>query len=142
MARCDSPGLHIFLSSQPMAETVSYLRLAAGSGITLAEQVRPASRLAIPIQTLPPSFARLSPILIEVDGGLTRLAMGAWAYRCGRLWRWRDACSKVRSDEVQDGPSWRSQAAIGPCGFTHRRSRADHPPSISLSAVRCVVSIA
>jgi hypothetical protein len=25
----------------------------------------------------------------------------------------------------------RSQAARGPCGFTHRRSRGDHPPSMS-----------
>ena len=29
-------------------------------------------------------------------------------------------CLKVRSDEVQDGASWRSQASIGPCGFTRR----------------------
>ncbi|HEX5550483.1 MAG TPA: hypothetical protein VFX36_06605, partial [Nitrospira sp.] len=29
-------------------------------------------------------------------------------------------CSKVRSDEVQDGPSWRSQAVTRQCGFTHR----------------------
>jgi hypothetical protein len=29
-------------------------------------------------------------------------------------------CSKVRSDEVQNRPSWRSQAATGLWGFTHR----------------------
>ncbi len=29
-------------------------------------------------------------------------------------------CSKVRSDKVKDGPSWRSQAVTGQCGFTHR----------------------
>jgi len=29
-------------------------------------------------------------------------------------------CSTFRSDEVQDGTSLRSQAATGPCGFTHR----------------------
>jgi hypothetical protein len=45
-------------------------------------------------------------------------------------------CSKVRSDAVRDGSSLRSQAAVGPCGFTHRRSRADHSPPISLSGVR------
>jgi hypothetical protein len=39
--------------------------------------------------------------------------------------RWRDACSKVRSDEVQDG-KLRSQAATGPCGYT---SLEQEPPS-------------
>jgi hypothetical protein len=29
-------------------------------------------------------------------------------------------CLKVRSDEVRNGPSWRSQAAAAPCGFTSR----------------------
>ena len=29
-------------------------------------------------------------------------------------------CLKVRSDEVQNGSSWRSQAAAAPCGFTSR----------------------
>ena len=40
-------------------------------------------------------------------------------------------CSKVRSDEVQDGTSCGAKQRAGPCGFTHRRSRADHPPSTS-----------
>ena len=29
-------------------------------------------------------------------------------------------CSKVRSDRVRDGSSWRSQAATEPCGFYTR----------------------
>jgi hypothetical protein len=41
-------------------------------------------------------------------------------------------CSKVRSDEVQDGSSLRSQAAVGRCGFTHRRSKGDHPPPVPI----------
>ena len=36
-------------------------------------------------------------------------------------------CLKVRSDEVWDGPSLRSQAATAPCGFTHRRRPVVRP---------------
>ena len=38
---------------QRVAKTVSYLRLAAGSGTTLVDQVRPASRLAMPMFAVP-----------------------------------------------------------------------------------------
>jgi hypothetical protein len=38
---------------QRVAKTVSYVRLAAGSGTTLVDQVRPASRLAMPMFAVP-----------------------------------------------------------------------------------------
>ena len=43
--------------------------------------------------------------LRKVDGRLLRFAMDAGPYPGGRLGDGETHCSKVRSDEVQDGPS-------------------------------------
>ena len=109
-----------------MSETVSYLRLAAGSGTTLADQMRPASRLAMPMSDAPSKLRSFSPS----DGGGWRLhatcdgcmvlslrSPEAMARRTVR----RSVRTKPRRTEL------RSQTAIGACGFTHRRSRAGHP---------------
>ena len=66
----------------------------------------------------------------KMDGRLLRLARGAGTYCCGRLWRWRDALFEGPFGRSPGRTKLRSQTAIGPCGFTHRLRRADHPPSL------------
>ena len=63
-----------------------------------------------------PSKFRSFSLLMKVDGGLTGLAMGAWAYRCGRLWRWRDALFEGPFGRSPGRTELRSQAVTGSCG--------------------------
>ena len=92
-----------FSSSETIAETVSYLRLAAGSGTTLADQMRPASRLAIPMFAVPfTQSEEWNEFRCRADGSVV------WSSR-----------SLEQGDTV-----FAIQA------FTHRRSRGDHSPSI------------
>ena len=90
-----------------------------------------------------PSFSFLSYLI----GGMSdclRLARGAGPCHCGRHSHppnpahaetcafpsgdGETQCSKVRSGEVLDGPSLRSQAATEPCGLPIARAPGDHPP--------------
>jgi hypothetical protein len=64
-----------------------------------------------------------------------RLAVDAWPCRCGRPSDGETQCSKVRLDEVQDGPSLRSQATTGPCGLSSAGAKGGHPLSVPLSGV-------
>jgi hypothetical protein len=86
----------------------------------------------------PSKLARL-PFTMQVDNGRMRLAMrqglvGAVALlhppnpgRAGTrpfpIGDGEPQCSKVRSDEVVDGPSLRSQAATGPCAYSSLEQR-------------------
>ena len=54
--------------------------------------------------------------------------------RCGRTGDGETRCSKVRSDEVQDGPSLRSQATTGPCGLASAGA-GGRPSTVPLSGV-------
>ena len=57
--------------------------------------------------------------LRKVDGSPLRFAMDAGALsRRSPLGDGETQCSKVRSDNVSDGLSLRSQAAIGPCSLS------------------------
>ncbi len=67
-------------------------------------------------------------LCMEVDGRLLRLAMGAWLCRCDRVSDGETQCSMVRSEEVLDGTSLRSQAATEPCGVPIAGAPGDHPP--------------
>ena len=45
------------------------------------------------------------------------------------FWRWRDAMSEGPFGRSRDGPSWRSQAAAAPCGFTLAEAVVTRPTS-------------
>ena len=162
-ATCDGPTSSS-RPPKPMAETLSYLRLAAGSGTTLADQVRPASRLAIDVRCSLQARS-FSPLTDRSRCGVTRFAMGAGPIAAVTYWRWRDALfegpfrqSLGRTEFAEPSRdracglsiAWsrnsahppptlilRSQAAVWPCGFTHRLSRG----APSTSAV-CSFSVA
>ena len=62
---------------------------------------------------------------------LLSFARGAGPSRCGR--RWRDALFEGPFGRSPGRTKLRSQAATGPCGFTHRRSRRrPSSPSVPL----------
>ena len=71
-------------------------------------------------------------LLPRGDGmvALLRLAMGAWTNRRDHCGDGETQCSKVRSDEVQDGASLRSQAVAPRCVFAPRVSRMAYPPPL------------
>ena len=85
------------------------------------ETSRPSARTTRSIVSVNPGpnvRAHAISFLLGLDGGShLRLARGARRHCCGRsLGDGETPCLKVRSDEVRDGPSWRSQAAAAPCG--------------------------
>src|SRR5512134_3541549 len=61
---------------------------------------------------------------LKVDGSLAAICDGCRALsRRSPYGDGETQCSTVRSDEVLDGPSLRSEAGIRRCGFIHRLSR-------------------
>jgi len=65
--------------------------------------------------------------------------MDAAAYRGGRLGDGETHCSKVRSDNVSDGPSLRSQAAIGPAVYPSLEQKGARPPPTPLLSILTVL---
>ena len=127
---CD--GALFFASSQTMAETVSYLRLAAGSGTTLVDQMRPASRLAIPMLDVPSKLRSFIPHThrgrwwpdATCDGCMGQPLRSTFLPPRPR--RWRDALFEgplATSRRIVCGPptprtdELRSQTAIWACGL-------------------------
>ena len=78
--------------------------------------------------------------LLEVDGGIMRLAMGARPMAAVAIltrqtlvatklrpfpkWRWRAQCSKIHSGEAMDGSSCGLPRSDRPCGFTIAEQQA------------------
>jgi hypothetical protein len=56
-----------------------------------------------------------------------RLAVDAWPVVVVSAGDGDTHCSKVRSDNVQDGPSLRSQATTGSCGLSRAGAEDAHP---------------